>query len=95
MVVSGVILRVTIVVTHTKGPISLLITTHEPPSKVSKYLLMVQILQYPITRKCTIFPTVWGPLYSNKRFISSTVVLIAVHTPQEANLHPETLEPHP
>ena len=32
-VVSGVIIRVTIVITHIKGLLTLLITTHEPPSK--------------------------------------------------------------
>ena len=32
VVVSGVIIRVTIVITHIKGLVTLLITTHEPPS---------------------------------------------------------------
>ena len=32
VVISGVISRVTIVITHTKGLISPLFTTHEPPS---------------------------------------------------------------
>ena len=31
---SGVIIRVTIVITHIKGLIALLITTHEPPSRL-------------------------------------------------------------
>ena len=32
VVISGVISRVTIVITHIRGLITILITTHEPPS---------------------------------------------------------------
>ena len=32
--ISGVIIRVTIAITHIKGLITLLITTHKPPSGV-------------------------------------------------------------
>ena len=38
VVISGVISRVTIVVTHMRRLITPLITTHEPPSRVSGYL---------------------------------------------------------
>ena len=34
VVISGATLRVTIVITHVKGLITLLMTTHEPPSRV-------------------------------------------------------------
>ena len=33
VVISGVISRVTILITHIRGLITLLITTHEPPSR--------------------------------------------------------------
>ena len=33
VVISGVISKVTIVMTHIRGRIALLITTHEPPSR--------------------------------------------------------------
>ena len=33
-VISGVIIRVTLVITHIRGFITLLITTHAPPSRV-------------------------------------------------------------
>ena len=35
VVISGVISKVTIVITHTRGLITILITTHEPPSNGS------------------------------------------------------------
>ena len=34
VVISGVIRRVTVITTHIKGLITLLITTHEPPSNL-------------------------------------------------------------
>ena len=41
LVISGVIIKVTIVITHIKGLITLLITTHEPPS--SCFTLMLRL----------------------------------------------------
>ena len=38
LVISGVISRVTIIITHTRGLITLLITTHEPPSRAFRAL---------------------------------------------------------
>ena len=35
VVITGVIIRVTILITHIRGPITPLITTHEPPSRCS------------------------------------------------------------
>ena len=40
VVIGGVITRVTIVTTHVEGPITLLITTHEPPSRLSDCILL-------------------------------------------------------
>ena len=36
MVTSGVLIRVTIIITHIRGLITPLITTHEPPSTTSR-----------------------------------------------------------
>ena len=41
IVISGVILRATIVITHSKGLLILLITTHEPPSMELNYIPIV------------------------------------------------------
>ena len=40
VIISGVINRVTVLETHTRGLIALLITTHEPPSRVSGLALV-------------------------------------------------------
>ena len=46
LVISGVISRVTIGITHIRGLMTPLITTHEPPSRVLKGLLYGQALCY-------------------------------------------------
>ena len=44
VVVSGVISRVTILITHIRGLITLLITTHEPPSKALFWAIKAPML---------------------------------------------------
>ena len=39
VVISGVISRVTVIITHIRGLITLLITTHEPPSGMQLWRL--------------------------------------------------------
>ena len=56
VVISGAICKVTIVITHLRGLITTLITTHEPPSKnphsteswVFRGLVLRLVLQYPL-----------------------------------------------
>ena len=56
VVISGVLSRVAILITHTRGLIALLITTHEPPSSQGKMhsqeLLAVRSLKTALPDLC-------------------------------------------
>ena len=53
VVISGVTSRVTILITHVRGLITLLVTTHEPPSRVCRTACVSSTLAYmPLRTEC-------------------------------------------
>ena len=62
VVISGVVSRVTVIITHIRGLITPLITTHEPPSRRAALQTDYNtdlVSQQPRRNKGALFPTVW------------------------------------